>query len=73
VQLKPWDQLSLNERVDSLRREFDEFDRIERNNVDARAVRHREIQMRMAQLEEAQRHILSRLARLETLLPGNAQ
>jgi len=73
VQSKPWDQLPLPEKVEQLRRDLDELIRVEDNNVQTRAVRRREHEMRMAVLEEAQRQILSRLARLEeALFPPNA-
>ena len=65
MQSKNWGELTLSEKVEMLRRELDEFERIERNNVDARAVQRKEIDMRMAAAEEAQREILVRLARLE--------
>jgi hypothetical protein len=68
AQSRPWDQLSPYEKVEALRREFDDLVRIERNNVDARAVLHKEIETRMARVEEVQRQILSRLSRLEKLI-----
>jgi hypothetical protein len=60
-----WDQLPLIEKVEQLRHDLDELIRVERNNVDARAVRRRETEMRMAALEDALRQTRVRLARLE--------
>jgi hypothetical protein len=69
VQSIPWGQLPLPERVERLRLDLDELIRVEGNNVGVRASQHRDLEMRMAQLEEAQRQILSRLSRLEAVQP----
>jgi hypothetical protein len=73
VQSKPWDQLQLPEKVEQLHHELEELIRVERINVDARAAMRRDLETRMAAMEEAQRQILSRLTRLEsTLFPSTA-
>jgi hypothetical protein len=65
VQSKPWDQLPLPQQVAELRRDFDEFAKIERENVLARLDRHNALEKRVAELEEALKQIQSRLDRLE--------
>jgi hypothetical protein len=65
VQPKPWDQLPLSQQVAELRRDFDEFARIERENVQARLDRHNALEKRVAKLEEALKQIQSRLDRLD--------
>jgi hypothetical protein len=65
VQSKPGDQLQLPQQVAELRRDFDEFARIERENVQARLDRHNALEKRVVELEEALRQIRSRLGKLE--------
>jgi hypothetical protein len=62
MQSKSWDELQPNEKADVLRRDFEEFSRIERENVQARADRHSILEKRVTELEEALKRMQSHLA-----------
>jgi len=63
--VKPWEELSADEKADELKRWIDAFDANERRNLQERATRFAKIEKHMTDLEEALRRTASRLDRLE--------
>jgi hypothetical protein len=60
-----WDELSINDKVDELRQEFDAARANETRNIQARTDRFAKIEKRLGEVEEVLKKIQSRLDRLE--------
>lgn len=68
MQSTSWNQLQLPEKVEQLHREFDELIRVERHNVGTRDAQRRNLETRLAAVEEEQRQFHNRFGDLGRML-----